>query len=196
MTSDLGVERVVPTQFLFHCSCGATIETSEKRETCPDCGETIEVLECVPTPGGKKYKLRISKHRHGWNTEPPLWPMGCVTAARPMRNHHEGSDSDQLFPPLSTIRPHLQSPDYNQRYLRLGLLILLSPLWVPLLWIFLSRAFGPATVEQDQSNNQTIETPEPTDCGLFSGCHYEKRTVHVNDRRGGRAVIIWQRVND
>jgi hypothetical protein len=30
MTSD--VERVVEQAFLFHCSCGATIETSEKKE--------------------------------------------------------------------------------------------------------------------------------------------------------------------
>jgi len=121
MTSDLGVEHVVERQFLFHCSCGSTIETSGKREICPDCGKTVEVVRCVPTPKGNKYTLRISKQEHGRNAEPLLLGAAAMQPARP---HHEGPDHERLFRRTASTRLqryHLQSPDYNKRYLHLGL---------------------------------------------------------------------------
>jgi predicted RNA-binding Zn-ribbon protein involved in translation (DUF1610 family) len=200
MTSDIGVERVVEQPFLFHCSCGAAIETSEKKEICPDCGESIEVVRCVPTPNGKRYTLRISKHRNGWNAQAPLWPpvLQPRAIARPTR-HHEEPDHTGLFRGTDAVpqtRSHLQSPDLNKRYLRLGLLILLAPIWVPLLLVLLRLVFAPLTVEQDRSNASVIEMPEPTDCGLFSGCRYEKRVIHINDKRGAHTLVTWQRVSD
>jgi len=196
MTSDLGVEHVVERQFLFHCSCGSTIETSGKREICPDCGKTVEVVRCVPTPKGNKYTLRISKQEHGRNAEPLLLGAAAMQPARP---HHEGPDHERLFRRTASTRLqryHLQSPDYNKRYLHLGLLILLAPLYLPLLLAFLGLFLVPGPVGQDRSDPNIIEMPKPDDCGLFSGCHYEKRVIHVNDKRGAHTIIMWQRMEN
>jgi predicted RNA-binding Zn-ribbon protein involved in translation (DUF1610 family) len=67
MTSEIGVEHVEGQLLAFHCSCGAFIQTRERKKTCPDCGETVEVVRCVSKPRGNKYTLRISKHRNGWS---------------------------------------------------------------------------------------------------------------------------------
>jgi hypothetical protein len=197
MTSEIGVEQPVEPHFLFHCSCGEVIQTSAKREVCSACGETIEVVRCVPTPNGNKYTLRISKHRKRVNAEPRLWPQALqpkTTTHRTRRRHvvrgqEGGAASTQ--PVL-----HCQLPDYNGHYIRVGLLILLSPLWVPLLLIVLSRLYFAVPVQQNGSNLPIIEMPEPTDCGWFSGCHYEREGVRVNDRSGGYLVVSWRRVND
>jgi hypothetical protein len=171
MTSDLDVERI-----LVHCSCGAAIAMCGKKETCSDCGETIEIVRCVPTPHGPKYKLRISKHR--WKTEPLLWPPGLPPAATTHQTWH-----------------HHEPADFNKRCLRLGLLILLAPLYLPLVFALLIHEAE--TVKQDQSNARIIELAQPpTDCGFFSGCHYERREIHGNDKRGPYIVVTWERVND
>jgi predicted RNA-binding Zn-ribbon protein involved in translation (DUF1610 family) len=201
MTSDIGVENVVEQPFVFQCSCGTTIETTEKKEICPNCGETIEVVRCVPTPNGKKYTLRISKHPNGWNAQAPLWPpvLQPRAIAQPTLHHQQNPDYNELFRGPGAVPltwRQLESADYNKRCLRRGLLILLAPLWVPLLLIGVSGLFAPVTREQDRSNARTIEMPEPTDCGLFSGCHYEKRVNPVNDKRGSHTVVTWERVND
>jgi predicted RNA-binding Zn-ribbon protein involved in translation (DUF1610 family) len=73
MTSGLGVEHV-EQQLTFHCSCGAAIETSEKKETCWNCGETVELRRCIPTANGNKYVLRISKPRPSIETQQFVWP--------------------------------------------------------------------------------------------------------------------------
>jgi len=198
MTSGVGVEHGLDHPFRFHCSCGAIIETTAKREICRDCGETIEVVRCVPRPHGDKYTLRISKHRRGWNDAPTF----CLPVTMPKRRraHHPRPllDPNQSFRTPVTIqgaRHYLEPEDYNERCLRRGLLILLSPLWVPLLLAFLTLVFAPVTVER-RSADRTIETPEPADCGLFSGCHYEKRLLSVKDNEGGHIIVTWQRVND
>jgi predicted RNA-binding Zn-ribbon protein involved in translation (DUF1610 family) len=105
MTSEIGVERVGEQQFLFHCSCGATIETSQKREICPDCGETIEVIRCVPTPDGKKYTLRISKHKHGRSQEPLLWPLDSHPSNRWPRHQNKEESNEQLFHAVAATQP-------------------------------------------------------------------------------------------
>jgi hypothetical protein len=46
MTSSLGVEHV-EQQFLFHCSCGSAIEKTERKETCWNCGEIVELRLCT-----------------------------------------------------------------------------------------------------------------------------------------------------
>jgi hypothetical protein len=177
MTSDIGVEHVVERPFLFQCSCGATIETREKKEICPDCGETIEVVGCVPTPNGKKYTLRISKHGNGWNAQAPLWPpvLQPRAIAQPTRHHHE-------------------EPDHEKRFLRSGLLILL-------LAAFSIFAYS-VPAETYQEWIALVENPKPSDCdwsitplgGKY--CHYESSFHHVNDRKGDHVVVTWQRVND
>jgi predicted RNA-binding Zn-ribbon protein involved in translation (DUF1610 family) len=199
MTSEIGVERIVEQQFLFHCSCGATIETSQKRETCPDCGATIEVIRCVPTPDGKKYTLRISKHRHRRSAEPFLWPLDLHPHPSPARHHqhHEEAINKQLFGAMAATPPtrrYHYTPNYERRYVDLGLLILLAPLWVPLLWLILTRVSTP--VDQGRPSPQVVEMPKPTDCGWFSGCHYERQVIHLNDKHGKHTIVEWQRVND
>jgi predicted RNA-binding Zn-ribbon protein involved in translation (DUF1610 family) len=198
MTSDVGVEHIAEQPFLFHCSCGAAIETSEKMVTCGDCGETVEVRRCVATPYGKKYTLRISKHRRDSNTEPLL--AGCSAAPSHATRPHRGEPNyDRLFRSVSATHPalrHYKAPDDNERFTFLGLLILLSPVWIPTLLIFFSFVFEPPKVEPDRSDPRVIEMTKPTDCGLFSGCHYEKRVIRFTDKQGAHVIVEWQRVND
>jgi hypothetical protein len=199
MTSDLGVERGVEHPFRFHCSCGAIIETAAKKEICHDCGETVEVVQCVPRPHGDKYTLRISKHRHGRNEQSTIWPPVTTSSRRREPRPRALRDPNEPFRNWATMqrrRYYLEPDDYNERCLRNGLLILLSPLWMPLLLALLALVFSPATVEQSQSDNRMIETSKPTDCGLFSGCHYEKYLRSVKDDQGGHIVVQWRRVND
>ncbi len=93
MTSENGVDQ----RLSFHCSCGATIETMETKETCPACGRNLEVIGCRETLKGKKYTLRITKR----NPQPLQWPI----------SRGAGSTSP--------------TPDYNKRYTRVGLLTFL-----------------------------------------------------------------------
>ena len=168
MTSEVDVARVGEQQFLFHCSCGATIETSQKREICPDCRATIEVVRCVPTPDGKKYTLRISKHKHGRSQEPLLWPLDSHPPKRRTRHQHDLAIDNQLFRAIAATQPtrrYQYTPNYERRFVDLGLLILFAPLWVPLLWLMLKFAFAPLEMQRDQSNPRAIEMPMPTDCG-------------------------------
>jgi hypothetical protein len=87
-----------------------------------------------------------------------------------------------------------ESPDFNKRCFWLGLLILLAPFYLPLVFAFLIHA--PETVQQDQSNARIIETAQPTDCGSFSGCHYKRHVSHGNDKQGEYILVTWERVND
>jgi hypothetical protein len=164
MTSD--VERVVEQAFLFHCSCGVTIETSEKKEICRNCGETVEVRRWVATADGKKYSLRISKHRHRLSKEPQLWPVGPMPQPAVHSNETRRRTGH-----------HLVSLDYNERFLRAGLLTLLAPLYLPLA-LLLVLCVAPVQVEQDQPH------------------HYVRHDVRVYDERGVHTVRRWERVND
>lgn len=123
MTSDLDVGRIVeflggrlnsansiaprpqPQRIVVHCSCGATIPTCGKKETCSHCGATIEVVRCVLTPHGPKYKLRINKRP--WKTEPLLWPVALHPAASTHQTWHvpgpRERDGDYVFWGLATL---------------------------------------------------------------------------------------------
>jgi hypothetical protein len=201
MASDVGVERIVEQQFLFHCSCGATIETSEKKETCWNCHASIEVLGCVQTSHGKKYTLRIRKQRREEETERLLHPRGSTAITS--RRHHQQEPNYDIPPrctdPAQAIRHRREGRDMEKQCMRLGLAILSAPFWIPLLLaILFSVANGSrAPVEQDGPNPRIIGPgPEPTDCGWFSSCHYEKRAVRIRDNHGLHIIVTWQRVND
>jgi len=164
MTSGLGVEHV-EQQLTFHCSCGAAIETSEKKETCWNCGETVELRRCIPTANGNKYVLRISKPRPSIETQQFVWPRS-FSAGTTMQG--------------ATHRREV--PDHSQRYIRLGFLILLSPLWVPMLVVLFVGIFGPPpapVAQQDQPH------------------HYERHDIIVIDSKGGRHTFrSWKRVGN
>lgn len=202
MTSDAGVERVVEQQFHFHCSCGAAIETNERKETCWNCAASIEVIACHQTPKGKKYTLRIRPHESSSNREMRLWPPVYSTARFSGRHHPQEPDPD--FLQGSTDRPYStrqrgKVPDIEKNCVRLGLLILSAPFWVPLLvaLCFSIANTSQEPVEQDRSDARIIGPgPKPTDCGWFSGCHYETRAMQIRDRAGRHILLRWQRVID
>lgn len=196
MTSDIGVERVVGPQFFFHCSCGAAIETTERMVTCGDCGETVEVRRCIPTPTGKEYTLRISKHRCRWSPGPPVWTAPCITGAHTAGQRQKESDGNQQFrsDPTRPTPHHGRAPDCEKGYLRLGSLILL-------LAGFSIIAYSvPAETYQNWAA-LAAAPPKPDDCSWTAfplgdkGCHYEPVFHHVNEL-GEDVTVTWQRVND
>jgi hypothetical protein len=72
---------------------------------------------------------------------------------------------------------HLVPPDYNERFLRAGLLTLLAPLYLPLA-LLLFFCVAPAQAEQDQPH------------------HYVRHDVRVYHGRGVYTIHTWERVND
>jgi len=170
MTSAVGVERSRERRFLFQCPCGEHIVTSEKAVVCGSCGKAMEVH-------------RVKMRRRRKNLEPLLWPPVCSPPVTHRQwRRHTGSEYHQLF--CSMARNHagwhrLEPPNHNEHYLRLGLLILLSPIWVPLLWLMLSPIFAPVAPEQDRPH------------------HYEMHPIHVVDSRGAvHTIPTWKRVDD
>ncbi|MFZ0135936.1 MAG: hypothetical protein WAK89_02685 [Candidatus Sulfotelmatobacter sp.] len=121
-------------RILVHCRCGAPIETCGKKETCRECGATVEVVRRVSTPNGDKYKLRINKHP--WKTEPPLCPLVLHSTAsnRPTWRLHGATPTWH----------HPEPPDHSKGFLDLGGLILLSLLCL----IFLSIISAPPQGER------------------------------------------------
>ncbi len=185
---ELGDEHFVGRQFLFHCSCGATIEMRQKKETCPDCGETVEVIRCVATAKGKKYALRVRKSRKRWNIEPPVRPMGVVLAAV----HPVGApDKQKLRSRTDTTQPgRNETPNIEKGFRRLGWLMLLlgALLLVPL-------TVGPEQLA-------ILMSQKPSDCDWLTlplgekHCHYEGIAVHIRNPNGDHIRVEWQRVRD
>jgi hypothetical protein len=170
VTSDLAVG----PKYRYHCSCGATVETSEQKEVCSACGNSIEVLAVSTTPRGEKYSLRIGRHRRDAIQEPAAW----------------------VPPPNWDLpsRRRFLPPDTNERYLRLGLMILLAPLYVPLLLASMEFVATQVYNSQTATNPTVITEPKPSDCGLFSDCHYVER--RSNDKHTGKTIITWERIQD
>lgn len=188
MTSEAGVEHVFERPFLFRCSCGAAIEMRQEKETCPDCGETVEVIRCVTTAKGKKYALRVRKRRKRWNIEPPMWPMGVVLAAvHPL----EAPDKHKLSS-TNTAQPtqHHETPNFERRFRWLGLLTIL----------FGALLLVPFTLSPEQL--AIVMSQKPTDCDWITlpigdkHCHYEGSAVHHNNPSGDHVSVNWRREND
>ena len=128
------VERSHKRFFHLHCSCGTTVETSEKTATCTNCGKALNVSQ------------NARKHRKHWSIAPPLgreerqrvgailvisllfvgallllagaeWTVIIVFLILPA-----------LVPRVHTAQPPLDSCAYEKRLLRLMLLILLAVL--------------------------------------------------------------------
>jgi hypothetical protein len=161
-------------KYRYHCSCGAAIDTSAQKEVCSDCGNSIEVLGVSTTPKGEKYSLRISKEKPKAIQKPSAW-----------------------VPPPNwdlDLQPRLQPPDSNKRYAYLGLMILLAPIYVPLLLSSMEYMASRIYNDQPAANANVIKMPKPTDCGLFSGCHYEERVSR--DSHTGKTVFTWERIQD
>ena len=188
MAPELGDEHFVGQQFLFHCSCGATIEVRQKKETCADCGETVEVIRSVTTAKGKKYALKVRKPRKSWNIEPPVWPVDVVLAAV----HHVGSPDKQKLRSSTgtTQRSRKETPNIEKGFRRLGLLMLLlgALLLVPL-------TVGPERLA-------ILVSQKPSDCDWLTlplgekHCHYEGVAVHIRNPNNDHIRVEWQRVSD
>lgn len=193
MTSEIGVEHVVEQQLVFRCSCGAAIEMTRKKETCADCGKTIEVVRCVATPKGKKYTLKVRQRRKGWNTEPHMRPSGVVPAAvHPPQRPFEATDNHKRSGNTDSTQPggYPEAPNYDKGFKWLGSLMLLlgALLLVPL-------TIGPERLAIAMSR-------KPSDCDWLSQplgdkhCHYEGSAVHDDHPGGDHISVKWQRVND
>jgi hypothetical protein len=188
VASELDDEDLVGRQFLFHCSCGAAIEMRQKKETCRNCGETVEVIRCVGTAKGQKYALRFRKRRKRSNLEPPGWPMGVVLAAV----HPLGApDKQKLRSSTDTTQPsRKETPDIEKGFRWLGLLMILlgALLLVPL-------TVGPEQLA-------IVMSQKPSDCDWLTlplgdkDCHYEGSAVHDRNPNGDHISVKWQRVND
>ena len=188
MAPELGDEHFVGQQFFFHCSCGATIEVRQKKETCPDCGETVEVIRSVTTTKGKKYALKVRKPRKSWKIEPPVWPMDVVLAAV----HPVGApDKQKLRSSTGTTQPsRKETLNIEKGFRRLGLLMLLlgAFLLVPL-------TVGPERLA-------ILMSQKPSDCDWLTlplgekHCHYESIAVHIRNPNGDHIRVEWQRVSD
>ena len=187
MTSEAGVEHVFERPFLFHCSCGAAIEMRQEKETCPDCGETVEVLRCVSTARGKKYSLRVRRRRNRWNIEPHVWPMGVVLAAA-----HPEAPGEHKLSSTNTTQPtqHHETPNFERRFRWLGLLIIL----------FGALLLVPFTLSPEQL--AIVMSQKPTDCDWITlpigdkHCHYEGSAVHDNHPSGDHISVNWRRESD
>jgi hypothetical protein len=120
MTSD--VERVVGQKFIFHCSCGANIETAEKKQACWSCGETTEVRQCIATPDGEKYVLRVSRGRQRLNAEPYLFPRSRSTRRELSADCGDPTVFAQVRRRRQTrnIEPHLVAQELRQPLLVLA----------------------------------------------------------------------------
>jgi hypothetical protein len=127
-------QRGAEQRLLVHCRCGAPIETCGKKETCRECGATVEVVRRVPTPHGEKYRLRVNKRP--WKSEPPLFPLvlNSTTSNRPMWQPHEARPAWRHFEPS----------DHSKGFLDLGALILLALFC----FIFFCIVSAPRTTER------------------------------------------------
>jgi hypothetical protein len=188
VTSEAGVEHVVERPFLFHCSCGAAIEMRQKKETCQDCGETVEVIRCVSTAKGKKYALRVRKRRNRWNIEPPVSPIGVVLATvHPL----EAPDKHKLSS-TNTTQPmrHQETPNLERRFRWLGLLMIL----------FGALLLVPLSLSPEQL--AIVMSQKPRDCDWITlpigdkHCHYEGSAVHDNPPNGDHISVNWRRESD
>jgi hypothetical protein len=174
VTSENGVE-----QLSFRCSCGASIKTTEKKETCPKCGRDLEVIGCRETPKGKKYTLRITKRRNAGTTESFHWPLNrSAPLANPMRQFGTDPNYTSQLRNYSAMPPkqHRVTPDYNKRYTRAGLLTFLL--------------IGLVVIASNISPERLaiLRTPEPRDCDWITlplgdkHCHYERTVTPVGDQ--------------
>ncbi|HET6181477.1 MAG TPA: hypothetical protein VFE61_31455 [Candidatus Sulfotelmatobacter sp.] len=184
MTSESGVE----PRFHFRCSCGADIETTDKKEICPACGKSIEVLGCIEKRQGKKYVLRITKRRNDWNTAAPLWPLGRgSTTTRATQHQHETPLYERLPGSVDTAWPKVEP---ETRFRRLGFLILL----IGAVFIVLASIFG-------SEDFAVLTTPKPSDCDWSTRplgnkhCHYKSIVMRAGDDQT-QIKVTWERVID
>ncbi len=162
-------EPVIANRVSFHCRCGHRISTGDSKIICDNCGETVEVIGCKDTDHGKKYSLRISHHRREWNPEPVRWG-GRTTLGQRSPN---------------------RARDDGRRYLRLGILILLAPICLPLVLVGFTTMIHIEKQQMPPMNAAIVETPRPDDCGISKGCYYLKSYVYNDQTR--EWVAIWER---
>lgn len=162
-------EPVTAKLMSFHCRCGHRISTGNSKVICDNCGETVQIIGCKDTAHGKKYSLRISHRHREWNPQP------AIGAWRPVVEN----------------RSPKQRQDPNRRYVRLGLLILLAPIYLPLVFVGLTTMIHLQKQQSPPANAAIVETPRPDDCGISKGCYYLE--TYVYEEQTGRWVAVWER---
>lgn len=198
MTSDPDVEYGIGKTYLFHCSCGATIETTEQKETCADCGAIIEVVRCVDVHHARKYTLKIRKRRSEWTAQPPanLAPLGTATIRHRAWQTPTPLDSDPSWNSVTVAqrgRRHHEVYDREKTFLRFGIMILLLVVFAAILYSL--------PEEKVQRWRALAANPAPSGCDWATPpvgdkhCHYEP-IFHYVSGRGGEVTVTWYRIND
>jgi hypothetical protein len=82
---------------------------------------------------------------------------------------------------------HHVEVDHSKQFRWFGRLVLLFS-------VFAALAYS-VPWEKYQEWAAIADNPKPTDCGPFSGCHYEPVFHHVNEP-GQRLTVEWLRLND
>ncbi len=162
-------EPVTAKLMSFHCRCGHRISTGNSKVTCDNCGETVQIIGCKDTAHGKKYSLRISHRHREWNPQPAIW----------------------AWRPVVENRSPKQRQDPNRRYVRLGLLILFAPIYLPLFFVGFTTMIHIQRQQSLPKNAAIVETPRPDDCGISKGCYYLE--TYVYEQQTGRWVAVWER---
>lgn len=202
MTSAIGVEHSHRRRrFHLHCACGATVVTSDKTAICTACGQPLVFHGRRRHRHTQSWSLALPKQALqelllilgalilgalvlfvvfnllglGWAIIASLLVAGLASALRQQPTPRTGH--------------HPAIPDYEKRYLHLGLLFLLFALFIASIPIISSDAF--------QERLAVLNTPKPSDCDWGDKhCHYESSVSHFSDQNGEHIIVKWYRVND
>ena len=195
MASDPGVEHHFKRRrFHLHCACGATVTSSGKTAICPDCGGTI------------KFHRRWWHVRHPSTEENPaakeLFLILCGLLLFALASGLLGLGWAIVFAVVITagIRgsktqrsPERAVPNYEKKYLYVGLLILMFSALLALIPVISSNVV--------RERLALLSSPKPRDCDWDTRplgdkrCHYEPTFNNVNEP--GRDVTVeWRRVID
>ena len=144
MASEISVQR----QFIFHCSCGATIETGERTVKCAACGITLGVRRVsrhrqqhphsVAYYGSSSPLRRVESHRQQLKSTAatPISPGWTIPVDRVERLRQQPAPAPRLeSQPM--FRKTTQSEPWSGFGPMIGLFLLLLP-WLIMLFLWMS----------------------------------------------------------
>ena len=200
MTSNPDVEPVVRRRrYRLHCACGVTVAASAKTAICSSCGATIvfrgnrtrrQRASTGANPAAQEmlllfgalllFALVAGLFGLGWAI------LGSVLAA---------AGIGALRGDAASRAKHRRiAPNYEKRYLTLGLLFLLLAAFIALIPVSRTDMF--------RERVAVLSTPAPRDCNWSAlplgdkHCHYVAVLHRVEDNGLERVLVTWNRVDD